>query len=221
MTQFAQACKILDLDWVDAFELTAFSSDPVNFLDFSVPHLNCVLKSLAANKCYHTASVMPRKDIHAAVGILDLPLTLSAKKKLAKVPNAAFTFLFHWESALTGCTLTADRLAAADLVDKPNCKFCDAPEESLQHFVDECQCLPADLQQPASNFFFGPNFRMLGIVELPVNVFRNKLQVSKTSDVQVCPWRVPLAPTKHLWTDGSVQYPIPLADNCILCGCSG
>ena len=142
MTQFSQARQILDILWTDSFEITAFDSAAVNFLDCSAPDLKCVLKNLAANKCYITASLMPRKGIHAAVGFLDLSLTLSAKKKLANVPNPGFSFLFHWESALIGCTLTADRLAAAGLVDKPNCRFCDAPKESLQHFVDECPSLP-------------------------------------------------------------------------------
>ena len=56
-------------------------------------------------------------------------LPVSAKKKLAKIPNEGFSFLFHWESAITGCTLTADRLAAAGLVDSSHCRFCDTTFE--------------------------------------------------------------------------------------------
>ena len=77
---------------------------------------------------------MPRKDVSMAKGFLDLTLTLSAKKKLARIPNEGFSFLFHWESAITGCTLTADRLAAAGLVDSAQCRFCDTTKESLPHF---------------------------------------------------------------------------------------
>ena len=148
---------------------------------------------------------MPRKDVRTAVGFLDLNMTLSAKKRLAKVPNLGFSFLFHWESALTGCTPTADRTFAAGLVDKPNCRFCDAPKESMQHFVDECLQLPTEIAQPFSTTNFGPNFEILGIAEVPLENIRSKLKVSKTSDIQVTPWQEPLAGVTHVWTDGSVQ----------------
>ena len=205
MTQFAQACSILDLDWTHTFEFSALGADPVNFLDFSVKDLKCVLKSFAANKCYQTAGLMPRKDVHTALGFLDLSLTLSARKKLAGVPNEGFSFLFHWESALVGCTLTADRLTAAGLHDRPNCRFCDAPKESMQHFVDECEQLPVDLRQPSSAFSLGPNFPMLGIVEIPFATIREKLVCSNTSHIQVYQWTEPPSTAAHVWTDGSVQ----------------
>lgn len=177
----------------------------MSFLDFSVADLKCVLTSLAANKCYNIACSMPRKDITTAVGFWDLHITLCAKKKLAGVPNDGFSFLFHWESAITGCTLTADRLAAAGLVDQSNCRFCGAPKESLEHFVDECSSLPHDLRQPGSSFFLGPSFRMLGVAEIPLDAVRAKLTVSSTAELRVCPWTSPLEPVMHLWTDGSVQ----------------
>ena len=189
--------------WMTQFSV--FGSAPVHFLDFSVKDLKCVLKSLAANKCYQTACLMPRKDIYTASGFLDLAWTLSAKKKLASVPNDGFSFLFHWESALVGRTLTADRLAAAGLVDRPHCRFCDAPKESIQHFVDECDHLPADLRQPSTAFSMGPNFPMLGIVELPLATIRKKLVCSSPSHVQVAQWMGPLSSVGHVWTDGSVQ----------------
>ena len=148
---------------------------------------------------------MPRKDVRQASGFLDLTMTLSAKKKIAKVPNHGFSFLFHWESALTGCTPTADRTFAAGLVEKPNCRFCDAPKESLQHFVDECTQLPDEIAQPFSTTNFGPNFEILGIAEVPLENIRRKLTVSKTSDIHVMAWQEPLAGIKHVWTDGSVQ----------------
>ena len=150
MSQFAQACQILDIEWSSNFGLSVLGAPEVHFLEFSAADLKCILKSLAAHKCYSVACLMPRKDIHKALGFLDLGLTLSARKKIACIPNEKFSFLFHWESAITGCTLTADRLAAAGLVDDPLCRFCHSSKESMQHFVEECQALPADLQQPAS-----------------------------------------------------------------------
>ena len=86
MAQFGQACHILDISWCSAFGFSIFDAHPVDFLEFSLSDLKCILKGLAANKCYHTACLMPRKDLRKADGFLDLPLTLSAKKKLAKIP---------------------------------------------------------------------------------------------------------------------------------------
>ena len=97
MTQFGQACQILDIEWVHTFEFSVFGSAPVSFLDFSVSDLKCLLKSFAAHKCYQTACLMPRKDISTAVGFLDTAMTLSAKKRLAAIPHDGFSFLFFWE----------------------------------------------------------------------------------------------------------------------------
>ena len=88
---------------------------------------------------------------------------------------------------------------------KMNCRFCDAPKESMQHFVDERTQLPEELVQPFSTTNFGPNFEMLGIAEVSLDNIRRKLIVSKTSDIQVNPWQEPLAGVAHVWTDGSVQ----------------
>ena len=205
MTQFSQACQILDIEWVHTFEFSVFGSAPASFLDFSVPDLKCLLKSLAANKCYQTACLMPRKDISTAVGFLDTTMTLSAKKRLAAVPHDGFSFLFFWESAVTGCTLTADRLAAAGLIDHANCRFCNAPKESVSHFAYECESLPESFRQPSTSSFFGPNFRTLGIAELPLDIIRDKLQVSSISDVPLCQWSAVQNQVQHVWTDGSVQ----------------
>ena len=140
-----------------------------------------------------------------AKGFLDLTLTLSAKKKLARIPNEGFSFLFHWESAITGCTLTADRLAAAGLVDSAQCRFCDTTKESLPHFADECPKLPPELARPSTQYYFGPNFALLGIAELSMDTIREKLVTSKTSDLPVTQWVQPIGPVEHVWTDGSVQ----------------
>ena len=205
MTQFGQACCILDIDWCEPFGFSIFGASPVSFLDFATKDLKCLLKSLAANKCYATACLMPRKDLHTAVGFLDLPMTLSAKRKIAGVPNTGFSFLYHWESAVTGCTLTADRLAASGLIEDPACRFCHSGKESLHHFVHECSGLPHDLQQPGTTRFFGPNFSMLGIAEIPLTTIKAKLQVSNTSELHVHDWDSLITGCQHVWTDGSVQ----------------
>lgn len=73
-------------------------------------------------------------------------------------PNPGFPFSFHWESAITGCTMTNDRLAAAELQDTATCRFCE-------HRSSRNRTLP---------FSFGPNFAMLGIVELPLDTSKGK-----------------------------------------------
>lgn len=205
MTHFGQACHILDLDWCSPFCFSVLDAPAVNFLDFSARDLKCILTSLAANKCYHTACLMPRKDIQKAVGFLDRAMALSAKRKLAGIPNVGYSFLCHWESALIGCTLTADRLAASGMIDSSLCRLCNAEKESLQHFVQGCPGLTGDMQQPKSTHFFGPNFLMLGIAETPLDDIRAKLKVSSTSDLQVRDWHDQPAGCQHVWTDGSVQ----------------
>ena len=205
MTQFGQACHILDLDWCSPLGFAMLDASEVYFLDFSVRDLKCLLKSIAANKCYTTACLMPRKDIQKATGFLDLPMTLSAKRKLAAIPNPGFSFLFFWESALTGCTLTADRLAASGIVESAACRFCGSEKESMQHFVHGCSGLPPDLHQPASAFYFGPNFSTLGIAESSLDLIRTKLRVSSTAELQVQEWGRPLLAYRHVWSDGSVQ----------------
>ena len=201
MMQFAQACHILDFEWRSPFGISLLHAPEVSFLDFSLTDLKCILKSVAANKCYTTASVMPRKDLHQAQGFLDLHLTLSAKKKMLAIPNDKFSFLFHWESAVTGCTLTADRLAASGIIESASCRFCGAAKES----VEECTGSTADLCQPSTSFFFGPNFAQLGIAEIPFDAIREKLRVSQPAELQVHAWSGTLPALRHVWTDGSVQ----------------
>lgn len=121
MTQFGQACTILDLDWSGPLCFSAFDAPAVNFLDFSVKDLKCILKCLAANKCYQTACLMPRKDIQKATGFLDLSLTLSAKKRIAAVPNPGSLSLgecldgMHFDGRQTGC-IRLDRQLHAPLL---------------------------------------------------------------------------------------------------------
>ena len=205
MMQFAQACHILDIDWCSPFGISLLQAPEVSFLEFSLTDLKRILKSVAAHKCYSITSLMPRKDIHKAQGFLDLSLTLSAKKKMLSIPNEKFSFSFHWESAVTGCTLTADRLAASGLIESAQRRFCGAAKESASHFVEECTALPADLLQPSTCFFFGPNFAQLGIIEIPFEDIRAKLQVSQPSELQVHAWGAQVPAVKHVWTDGSVQ----------------
>lgn len=130
-------------------------------LDVAASWLKRVLNHLAAHTCYITAGITPRKDIQTASGFLDIKMTLSAKARMAAMPNPGFSCPFRWESAVAGCTLTADRLAAAGLVDSPACRFCRLAKESVKHIAFERTALPPDPQRPWSQFFSGPNFALL------------------------------------------------------------
>lgn len=55
MTQFAQACHILGISVCSPFGFSLLDAPAVDFLEFSLADLKCILKSLAPNKCYHTA----------------------------------------------------------------------------------------------------------------------------------------------------------------------
>lgn len=92
MTQFGQACHILDIEWCSPFWFSVFGAPPVHFLDFSAKDLKCILKSLAAHKCYLTACQTPRKDIQTAVGFLDLAMTLLLKRNLPAFQIRGFPF---------------------------------------------------------------------------------------------------------------------------------
>ena len=46
---------------------------------------------------------------------------------------------------------------------------------------------------------------MLGIAELPIQVVKDKLQVSMPSTLAVSPWSEGADGSRHVWTDGSVQ----------------
>ena len=108
-----------------------------------------------------TACHMPRKDIQPPSGFVDLTLTLSAKARIARAPNPGFSFLFHWESAITGCTVTADRLAAAGLAASAQCRFCAAEKESTHHFLPKVPTCQLIFSSPRRPFTLGQTLRCL------------------------------------------------------------
>lgn len=78
-------------------------------------------------------------------------------------------------------------------------------KESLFHFAFECQHLPPDLQRPYTPLYLGPNFALLGVVEMPMSQVRDRLRVSRTTDIAVHAWTDDDVALVHLWKDGSVD----------------
>lgn len=148
MQHFAQACAIFSITWEDAFTISCFGSCPFSFVGIPLKDLRYLLQQLAADGCYVTAGRTPHKDFKVPVGFLDLRLTRSALKAIDKIPNEPFSLRLHWESAITGCTITNDRLAASKLVDSHLCRFYNAEKESLAPFAFECSGLPSCLSRP-------------------------------------------------------------------------
>lgn len=165
MQHFAQACAIFSITWEDAFTISCFGSSPFSFVGIAQKDLRYLLQQLAAHGCYVTAGRTHRKDFKLPVGFLDLKLTRSALKVIDKIPNEPFSMRLHWESAITGCTITNDRLAASKLVESNLCRFCNEEKESLAHFAFERCGLPSSLSRPTARHDHGPNFHMLGIVK--------------------------------------------------------
>ena len=105
---------------------------------------------------------------------------------------------------MVGCTPTADRTYAAGTSTTSSCRFCDIAKEDSFHLVHNCPALPAHLERPPDDFWLGPNFQVLGLVETPWADVTERLQISSTADILVEEWSGRDAPPVHLWTDGSV-----------------
>ena len=172
-----------------------------------------VLQQLARQVCYTLASQQSRKDLRPPTGILDFWLSTSfsrtSEAETDDIPNRAY-----FEAQLVGCVLTKDRLAAAKRIPDANCRLCDHPKESLPHLVRECQGI-RDIHHPPPVHELGPNFELLGIVEHPLSVLAQRLQVSDPNELVLQPWD-PSIPSCTVWTDGSVQWP-----NHFLLTCAG
>ena len=105
---------------------------------------------------------------------------------------------------MVGCTPTADRTYAAGTSTTSSCRFCDIAKEDSFHLVHNCPALPAHLERPPDDFWLGPNFQVLGLVETPWTDVTERLQISSTAEILVEEWSDHDAPPVHLWTDGSV-----------------
>ena len=112
------------------------------------------------------------------------------------------------DSSITGCTITNDRRFRAGFADNNLRRFCHESIESLHHVIHDCPKLPCRDIQPRMPLDCGPNFPLLGIVEVPEYIVANKLRASSTAHIPVAEWCQ--SSSDHLtclWTDGSCDFP--------------
>ena len=184
----------------------------VDFLALSVREIKPVLKQLAKQACYAQASLQSRKDFLAPGGIIDYHLSTLFAQKPTFMTEGLTPAVAYFQAQQVGCVLTNDRLAAAKLIDTPECRLCHGHKESLPHLVRDCPVVQHDFPPPAAHEL-GRNFELLGIVEHPWSILAHRLQVSQVSSVP-CPTWLSDQPTKVLWTDGSVLWSKHFALTC-------
>lgn len=201
---FRQACFLLGVQHVDAFQLCFFNASPVCFLDFGKKELRSLLKIVVRHQAYLFATKVKRKDIKPCQGILNFPLTQKYPRTFSTQQVDGLPLRCFWDSQVVGCTLTNDRKYKAGLCKSNMCRYCNQVPESLEHIIDECPHPPYAEAKPQCPENCGPNFKLLGIVESLPSQIDFRLQISKLSDIPVKMWTNPhLHSRLQLWTDGS------------------
>ena len=167
--------------------------------------IKMLLQRLARHKCYVEAANQHRKDFRQPSGILDVDLTCGLRK-LSKIEHESKPLVeSHFIAQLVGCTLTRDRIFAAQLDSSDQCRFCGRIKESLSHIVFDCESYHSS-HPPLPLHELGANFGVLGIVEHPIGVIRHRLNWSDPSHLE-CSDFDPHSPPVDWWSDGSVLWP--------------
>ena len=202
LLQVQQALSLFHLSLSPKLELV-FCDIAFPPLEVGVRELRRLLQVLAVQYCYERAADQKRKDIYKPKGFIDPFLTATFRRQYVATKDET-NLLPYFDSQIVGCTLTNDRLCAANLIESNLCRFCHVKPESMPHWIFECvDALP--LAQPPCHEF-GENFAMLGICEHPIGICKHRLQFTSIHD-DVCAVHNPYAPRASLWTDGSVFYP--------------
>lgn len=205
---FRDACLTFEIDVVQPFHIQFRNCDPINFLNFGVREMRNFLQCIARAICYSRASHATRKDIFPATGVLDAQLSLVGHTKCRGILENNIELSSFRDSSITGCTITNDRRFRAGFADNNLCRFCHESIESLHHVIHDCPKLPCRDIQRRMPLDCGPNFPLLGIVEVPEYIVANKLRASSTAHIPVAEWCQ--SSSDHLtclWTDGSCDFP--------------
>ena len=190
---------------MDGFFLSILDNCVVSLLDFDKRELKCLLEQLCRNACYRDAAKSKRKDIATTCGFLDFSRTIALYKQTSEsFEGLKISSLL--DSAFTGCHTTNDRLHASELVDSDTCRFCGRERETIHHIANSCDSLDCSIPKPACPEC-GPNFKCLGLVEVPLSQVSRRLSCSNLADTPCAEWYTPLPQRQHFWTDGSVQFP--------------
>ena len=109
---------------------------------------------------------------------------------------------------MVGRTPTNDRRFRAGFTENNLCRFCKSVTETLLHLVTECPDLPCRDSQPEFLDGLGPNFQLLGLVEVPPNIVLERLSATSVSQISVAQWSpTSVDQTTFVWTDGSCDFP--------------
>ena len=201
--QFSLACALFDIEWSSPFQLNIWGKVTFSFLGLAKSDIKVLLQKLCAHRLYSIATAAKRKDVSPAEGFFDKQASTGSFKWFSKQAPEEL-LLQHLQSMMVGCTPTADRTYAAGTSTTSSCRFCDVAKEDTFHLVHNCPALPAHLERPSDDFWLGPNFQLLGLVETPWTDVTERLQISSTTEILVEEWSGHDAPPVHLWTDGSV-----------------
>lgn len=200
---FREACTTLGLRHTSEFHFTYRDSRPICFLDFSPRELKSFLEALARQKCYEDACKSTRKDVNKNHGILDYHLTNAGSNYTKTEYMKGLELRCFRDSSVVGCTPTNDRRIKAGTSTTNMCRFCGQQIETLDHIINHCTSTQAQEDRPICPANKGPNFALLGIVEISDDLVRERLQCSDTSSIPVEPWYDQNQDTKKIWTDGS------------------
>lgn len=203
---YFQAASVLGIEMITPFHLSLWNAPPVSFLDLAKRDLKIIMKIAVRDMCYRKASFTSRKDISPAENVLDIYATRLANKACKSVMHKSLPLQCHRDASIVGSCITNDRRFAAGLSETDQCRYCDTTKETFAHLAHECQQIPLE-NRPFCNTSKGPNFGNLGIVECPINIVRQRLQISSTSSLQVEMWTNTCNfVIQHVWTDGSCDY---------------
>ena len=202
MRNVVEAANLFGLSLDEKLQLSFHGSQKVFILDVHPKDIKKLLQMLGRNVSYHLAQTRSRKDFSKPQGVLDHDLTRCSHAKLSKELVGRLPSNVILDSIQTGCLLTRDRLCAANLVEDSLCRFCHQEKESADHLVFKCPLVRENFGVPKFHEL-GPNFALLGIVEHPLGLVKDRMKCSS-------PWELHVQPIKHLhvsrplWTDGSV-----------------
>ena len=169
--------------------------------NLTLQQLRIPLQHLARRVCYVRGCEKKRKDTHTPKGIIDFDLTATMWKKTKLTFADGLPPKTLFESYVVGCTLTRDRLFAAQLEQTSACRFCHKGQETLPHLL-ECEGVLQLLGHPISHEL-GEHFFSLGIVEHPPKIAEHRLRMSLVSNLQLADLNQPNQET-HYWTPSAL-----------------
>ena len=207
LASFMQACSVLGLKICDPFtlQIELLPSVVLPILDCTRRDLKSLLSNLCRHQCYIHAGETVRKDTHSAIALLDFDVSKLAHSALKNQTVAGMRLTAFRDSTIVGCTVTHDRCFKAGLSLEPTCRFCGFHKETMQHLASECPSIPGDMNRPHCPNL-GPNFEILGVAEISLELAKRRLEISDPTKLQVQAW-APDCPIDflHVWTDGSCE----------------